>query len=133
MSTVSIGTNQLINCENPIVIMGTPLCSPKVDTEGVKLSFEISSPPSNTAVKVVDNQTIEGNVTVNADKKSASVTFNNTKLIEVIIEGDTAIVNLDLRPLSIHIYTDRNALYVGGSQLSGNIFTNCKNGIVIGG
>ncbi|MDP2689549.1 MAG: hypothetical protein Q8P48_05505 [Deltaproteobacteria bacterium] len=133
MSTVSIGTNLLIDCENPIVIMGKPLFTYKKDSEGIKLSFDISSPPSNTAIKVLDNQRMEGAVTINTGTKSASITFNNSKLIELIVEGDTAIVNLDLRPLSIHIYTDQNALYVGGSQLSGNIFTNCKNGIAIGG
>ena len=54
------------------------------------------------------------------------------KLLEMSVEGDTIVINLDLRPVELPIYTDLNALHVGGSQLSQNIIKQSINGISIG-
>ncbi|MBI5467764.1 MAG: hypothetical protein HY891_01415 [Deltaproteobacteria bacterium] len=129
---ISIGTNLIEDCTNAIVISGTPLFSYKPEPDGIKLSFDIASPPASTPIKVEENKVIAGDISVKANKNTVFIELDSVKLIELHYEGDTAIVSLDLRPLSLHIYSDTNALYIGGATLSENIIKNCTNGIGIG-
>ncbi|MEW6213599.1 MAG: hypothetical protein AB1478_00100 [Nitrospirota bacterium] len=132
MSRVILGTNLIEDCGTVMTISGTPLFSYKVEPDEVKLSFNIPSPPANTEVRVEDNVICRGNVVVKADQNSATISHGDVKLLHLSIEGDTAIVHLDLRPLGLRIYTDSNALHIGSSQLSQNIIKQCTNGIAIG-
>ena len=132
MNQIVIGTNVIEDCENAIIISGNPLFSYRMENETILFSFKVSSPPANTEIQIKDNVIQKGAVTLNADSKSVVVKLENSLLIELLIEGDTAHVNLDLRPLGLYIYTDKNSLHVGGSQLSQNIIKQCTNGIVVG-
>ena len=110
----------------------TPLFLYKMEPGGIKISFSIYSPPAKIAIQVEDNLKMKGDVEVKTGKNYAAVKMGKKKLLELSIEGDTAVINLDLRPLGLHIYTDLNALHVGGAQLSQNIIKQCRNGISIG-
>ena len=132
MSQIVIGTNVIEDCDNAIIISGNPLFSYRMENETVLFSFNVSSPPATTEIQIKDNVIQKGTVTLNADSKSIVVKLENSLLIELSIEGDSANVNLDLRPIGLHIYTDKNSLHVGGSQLSQNIIKECTNGIVVG-
>ncbi len=132
MKRFEIGTNLIEDCETPVAIAGVPLFSCKVGSDGIKLTFKVDSPPANTAIEVEDNEVKKGNVEINAEKHSASISLDNTKLIEVVLRNDTAIIQLDLRPLGLHVYSDKNALHIGGAQLSYNTIRECKTGIAIG-
>lgn len=132
MSKIIIGTNIIEDCINPIVISGVPLFSYKLESDIIKLSFQVNSPPANTTIKLVDNEKIQGDVDLTIDNKTATLKFGEKTLIEINLENETAHVNLDLRPIALHIYSDDKALYVGGSQLSGTVIKNCTNGIGIG-
>lgn len=138
MKKIVIGANIFENCTNPIVIFGMPLFSLKKDSESLKLSFNVPAPPNKTSVKIEDNKILEGNINIRVDANTASVFLRSNdskpdaKIFEIILKDDVAWVNFDLRPLSLHIYTNQNALFIGGSQLSGNTFAECENGIVIG-
>ncbi len=137
MKRVILGSNIFENCENIIVVFGTPLFSYSIDAQ-VKLSLKISSPPAKIPIHIENNDKIEGNVTIKSDDKSASISLNlpeskgEKQLLELFIDSGTAHINLDLRPLGLNIYSDKSAFHVGGSQLSGNVFKNCANGIAIG-
>ncbi|HAO94064.1 MAG: hypothetical protein A2X93_08970 [Deltaproteobacteria bacterium GWC2_56_8] len=137
MKRAILGSNTFEDCGNIIIVFGTPLFSYTIDGQ-VKLSFKVLSPPANTPIHIENNDKIAGNVTVKADDKSASISLNlpeskaANKLIDLSIDNGTAHINLDLRPLGLNIYSDKNAFHVGGSQLSGNVFKNCANGIAIG-
>lgn len=132
MSRIVIGTNVIEDCENAIIISGKPLFSYRLDNETMLFSFNVSSPQATTVIQIKDNVIQEGKVTLKADSKSITVKLGNLLLMELLIKGDTAHVNLDLRPLGLHIYTDKNALHVGGSQLSENTIKQCTNGIEVG-
>lgn len=132
MSRIVIGTNVIEDCENPVIISGNPLFSYRMEKESLLFSLNISSPPANTEIRIKDNEIQKGAVSLEANSKSVAVKLESSPLIELLMDGETAQVNLDLRPLGIHIYTDKNALHVGGSQLSQNIIKECKNGIVVG-
>jgi len=137
MKRAILGSNTFEDCGNIIIVFGTPLFSYTIDGQ-VKLSFKVLSPPANTPIHIENNDKIAGIVTVKADDKSASISLNlpeskaANKLIDLSIDNGTAHINLDLRPLGLNIYSDKNAFHVGGSQLSGNVFKNCANGIAIG-
>ncbi len=132
MNRVILGTNLIEDCGTVMTISGAPLFSYKVEPDGVKLSFNILSPPADTEVRIEDNVIRRGNVAVKADQSSVTISRDDIKLLHLSIEGDTAIVHIDLRPLGLRIYTDSNALHIGGSQLSQNIIKQCANGIAIG-
>jgi len=132
MKRILLGSNLFEDCENVLIISGTPLFSCKMEHGGLKISFNVYSPPAKTAIQVEDNLKMKGDVEVKTGKNYAAVKMGKKKLLELSIEGDTAVINLDLRPLGLHIYTDLNALHVGGAQLSQNIIKQCRNGISIG-
>jgi hypothetical protein len=132
VNRVILGTNLIEDCGTVMTISGAPLFSYKVEPDGVKLSFNILSPPADTEVRIEDNVIRRGNVAVKADQSSVTISRDDIKLLHLSIEGDTAIVHIDLRPLGLCIYTDSNALHIGGSQLSQNIIKQCTNGIAIG-
>lgn len=132
MKRALLGSNVFEDCENVLIISGTPLFSYKIEHGGLKISFNISSPPAKTSVQVEDNLKKKGVVEVKTGKKYAAIKMGKKNLLELSIEGDTAVINLDLRPLGLSIYTDPNALHVGGSQLSQNIIKQSRNGISIG-
>jgi hypothetical protein len=132
VNRVILGTNLIEDCGTVMTISGAPLFSYKVEPDGVKLSFNILSPPADTEVRIEDNVIRRGNVAVKADQSSVTISRDDIKLLHLSIEGDTAIVHIDLRPLGLRIYTDSNALHIGGSQLSQNIIKQCTNGIAIG-
>ncbi|MEE8330089.1 MAG: hypothetical protein V3R54_09190 [Thermodesulfovibrionia bacterium] len=132
MNRIVIGTNVIEDCENAIIISGKPLFSYRLDNETMLFSFNVSSPQATTVIQIKDNVIQKGKVTLKADSKSVTVKLGNLLLMELLIKGDTAHVNLDLRPLGLHIYTDKNALHVGGSQLSENTIKQCTNGIEVG-
>ncbi|MBI4950295.1 MAG: hypothetical protein HY955_09150 [Deltaproteobacteria bacterium] len=137
MKRAILGSNIFEDCGNIMVVFGTPLFSYSIDGQ-VKLSFKVLSSPATPPIHIENNDKIAGNVTVKADDKSVSIWLNlpeskvEKKLIELSIDNGTAHISLDLRPLGLNIYSDKNAFHVGGSQLSGNVFKNCANGIVIG-
>lgn len=132
MNRIVIGTNVIEDCENAIIISGKPLFSYRLDNETMLFSFNVSSPQATTVIQIKNNVIQKGKVTLKADSKSVTVKLGNLLLMELLIKGDTAHVNLDLRPLGLHIYTDKNALHVGGSQLSENTIKQCTNGIEVG-
>jgi len=132
MNRIQLGSNLFEDCENVLIISGTPLFSYKVEPGGIKLSFNVYSPPAKTAIQVEDNLKKKGDVEVEIGKNYAVIKIGKKKLLELSVEGDTAVINLDLRPLGLHIYTDPNALHVGGTQLSQNIIKQSRNGISIG-
>lgn len=132
MKRILLGSNLFEDCENVLIISGIPLFSYKMEHGGIKISFNIYSPPARTAVKIEDNLKIKGDVEVETERNYAAVMVGKKKLLEMSLEGETTVINLDLRPLGLPIYTDTNALHVGGSQLSQNIIKQCKNGISIG-
>lgn len=132
MKRILLGSNVFEDCENVLIISGTPLFSYKIAPGGLKISFSISSPPAKTAIQVEDNLKKKGDVEVKTGKNYATVKMGKKMLLELSIEGDTAVINLDLRPIGLHIYSDPNALRVGGSQLSQNIIKQSRNGISIG-
>lgn len=132
MNRIVIGTNVIEDCENAIIISGKPLFSYRLDNETMLFSFNVSSPQATTVIQIKNNVIQKGKVTLKADSKSVTVKLGNLLLMELLIKGDTAHVNLDLRPLGLHIYTDKNALHIGGSQLSENTIKQCTNGIEVG-
>lgn len=132
MNRIQLGSNLFEDCENVLIISGTPLFSYKVEHGGIKISFNLYSPPAKTAIQVEDNLKKKGDVEVKTGKKYADIKMGKRKLLELSIEEDTAVINLDLRPLGLNIYTDPNALHVGGTQLSQNVIKHSRNGISIG-
>ena len=132
MKRVLLGSNLFEDCENALIISGTPLFSYKIEPAGIKISFSISSPPAKTSIQVEDNLKKKGDVEVKTGKNYATIKMGKKNLLELSIEGDTAVINLDLRPLGLSVYTDPNALHVGGSQLSQNVIKQSRNGISIG-
>ena len=132
MNRIQLGSNLFEDCENVLIISGTPLFLYKVEHGGIKISFNLNSPPAKTAIQVEDNLKKKGDVEVKTGKKYADIKMGKKKLLELSIEADTAVINLDLRPLGLNIYTDPNALHVGGTQLSQNIIKHSRNGISIG-
>ena len=132
MKRILLGSNLFEDCENVLIISGTPLFSYKIAPDGLKISFSISSPPAKTSIQVEDNLKKKGDVEVKTEKNYVAVKMGKKKLIEMSIERATAVINLDLRPLGLSIYTDPNALHVGGSQLSQNVIKQSRNGISIG-
>lgn len=132
MTRVILGTNSIENCESAITIAGVPLFSYKIDGDKVSLTFNISSPPANTEIQIKDNKIHKKEITLETKPNFVSVKLRGALLIELLIEKDSAIVNLDLRPIGINIYTDANALHIGGSQLSQNVISQCTDGIVVG-
>lgn len=132
MSRVILGTNIIEDCNTVMTISGTPLFLYRVEPDGVKLSFNILSPPANTEIRIEGNVIDRGNAVVKADQNSVTISHGDVKILHLSIEGDAAIVHIDLRPLGLRIYTDSNALHIGGSQLSQNIIKKCANGIAIG-
>jgi|SRR3989304_4623866 len=135
---ISIGTNTIENCRNAISVSGFPLFDYKSTPEGIKINFRISSPPASVSIHIDENKILEGtNVELTADKNSAHIFLKSSeskkiKLFELFLQNDIATINLDLRPISLHMHTDTNALYIGGAQLSENIIKNCTDGIAIG-
>lgn len=132
MNRIQLGSNLFEDCENVLIISGTPLFTIKVEHGGIKISFNLNSPPAKTAIQVEDNLKKKGDVEVKTGKKYADIKMGKKKLLELSIEADTAVINLDLRPLGLNIYTDPNALHVGGTQLSQNVIKHSRNGISIG-
>ena len=132
MKRILLGSNLFEDCENVLIISGTPLFSYKIAPDGLKISFSISSPPAKTSIQVEDNLKKKGNVEVKTGKNYAAIKMGKKNLLELSVEGDTAVINLDLRPLGLSIYTDPNALHIGGSQLSQNVIKQSRNGISIG-
>jgi hypothetical protein len=132
MSRVILGTNIIEDCKTVMTISGTPLFSYRMEPDGVKLSFNILPPPANSEIRIEGNVIGRGNVVVKADQSSVTINRGDVKLLHLYIEGETAVVHLDLRPLGLRIYTDSNALYIGSSQLSQNTIKQCTNGIAIG-
>ena len=132
MNRIKLGSNLFEDCENVLIISGTPLFSYKVERGGIKISFNLYSPPAKTDVHVEDNLKKKGDVEVKIGKNYADIKMGKKKLLELSIEKGVTVINLDLRPLGLHIYTDPNALHVGGTQLSQNIIKHSKNGISIG-
>src|SRR3972149_9407242 len=106
MKHVLLGSNLFEDCENVLIISGTPLFSYKTEPAGLKISFSISSPPAKTSIQVEDNLKKKGDVEVKTEKNYVAVKMGKKKLIEMSIERDTAVINLDLRPLGLSIYTD---------------------------
>ncbi|MBI5193064.1 MAG: hypothetical protein HZA08_06435 [Nitrospirae bacterium] len=132
MNRIQLGSNLFEDCENVLLISGTPLFSYSVEPDGIKLSFNVYSPPAKTAIQVEDNLKKKGDVEVKIGKNYADITMGKKKLFELYVEVDSVVINLDLRPIGLHIYTDPNALHVGGTQLSQNIIKQSKHGISIG-
>ncbi|NCO68280.1 MAG: hypothetical protein COY75_08120 [Nitrospirae bacterium CG_4_10_14_0_8_um_filter_41_23] len=132
MSRITIGTNLIEDCDTAITISGVPLFSYKREQKKVSLSFDVPCPPATKEIQIKDNIVLKGDVTLKVDSNSASVKLGDSLLIELLVKGDTTIVNLDLRPLGLRIYTDSNAFYIGSSQLSQNIIKQCAKGITIG-
>ena len=132
MKRVLLGSNLFEDCENVLIISGTPLFSYKAEPARIKISFSISSPPAKTSIQVEGNLKKKGNVEVKTGKNYAAIKMGKKNLLELSVEGDTAVINLDLRPLGLSIYTDPNALHIGGSQLSQNVIKQSRNGISIG-
>ena len=132
MSHIIIGTNSIEDCDIAITISGIPLFSYKIEQGKVSLSFNVPCPPATKEIQIKDNIVQKGEVTLKTDLNSASVKLGDSLLAELFVKGDTAIAQLDLRPLGLRIYTDSNALYIGSSQLSQNIIKQCTNGIAIG-
>ncbi len=132
MSRITIGTNLIEDCDTAITISGVPLFFYKIEQKKVSLSFDVPCPPATKEIQIKDNVVLKGDVTLKADSNSASVKLGDSLLIELLVKGDTTIVNLDLRPLGLRIYTDSNAFYIGSSQLSQNIIKQCAKGIAIG-
>src|SRR4030065_2120070 len=132
MNRLQLGPNLFEDCENVLIISGTPLFLYKVEHGGIKISFNLCSPPAKTAIQVEDNLKKKGDVEVKTRKKYADIKMGKKKLLELSIEADTAVIKLDLRPLGLNIYTDPNALHVGGTQLSQNVIKHSRKGILIG-
>lgn len=134
MKSIYIGTNLIEDCANPLVISGIPLFSYKSDSEGIKITFNVSSPPANTTIQIEENKVLKGSVNIKIDKKSAVIRLGDKNIFELIVVADDSVkINLDLRPIGLLIYNDENTLYVGGARLSSNVIKNCTNGIAIGG
>src|SRR4030067_2962283 len=132
MNRIQLRSNLFEDGENVLIISGTPLFTIKVEHGGIKISFNLYSPPAKTAIQVEDNLKKKGDVEVKTGKKYADIKIGKKKLLELSIEEDTAVINIDLRTLWINIYTDPNALHVGGTQLSQNVIKHSRNGILIG-
>lgn len=136
MKKLIIGTNLIEDCEYPFVIASTPLFSYSTDTEGIKINFDVNSPPAKSSIHVKNNQIIEGHVEIKTDHEKASISLlgekKNINIFELFIEKEIATIKIDLRPLALHIHTDNNALNIGGAQLSGNVIKHCTNAIYVG-
>ncbi|MBI5194970.1 MAG: hypothetical protein HZA10_01465 [Nitrospirae bacterium] len=132
MTRVILGTNAIENCDSAITIAGVPLFSYKIDGDKISLTFNISSPPATAEIQIIDNIVYKGEITLKTAPNSVFVKFRDNLLIDLLINVDSAIVNLDLRHIGINIYTDTNALHIGGSQLSQNVISQCSSGIVVG-
>lgn len=131
MSRIIIGTNIIEDCDNAITISNVPLFSYKMEQGKISLSFDVPCPPATNEIKIKDNIIHKGDVTLETDSNYASVKLGDSLLIELSVKEEATIVNLDLRPLGLRIYTDSYSLHVGNSQLSQNVIKQCTKGIVI--
>ena len=134
MTRLLLGTNTIENCDNALVIAGTPLFSYRKADDKPSISFRISSPPASMEIDVRDNIVHKGNVIVDIDAISSKlmIKLGDRVIMNLSLRDDEAIVNLDLRPLGLLIFTDHQALHIGGSQLSQNTLKECTNAIVVG-
>jgi hypothetical protein len=129
MTEIVLGTNRFVDCEQVVVIDGTPLFSVRTDEDRSLLaSLDIASPPARQPVKVRENNVLSGSVRVETREDETLVLLQESCLLSARRTKGGFDVSLDLRPVGLGIYSDANSLHLGASAFSGNWF-HSKTGI----
>lgn len=120
MSTFIVGTNRFEDCETLIAHRGTPVLIINVGEGGIKLDLRI---PVGGKLLVIDqNQVAEGDAQIVSTPQMVSVVSDDTLVVHAVqLAEGSVLVDLDLRPLGVAIYTDAGGLFVAGSRLAKNL------------
>lgn len=133
MTTFTVGTNRIEDCEYVLAIRDEPLFSVDLPDGRPLLTVILSSPPATNAIHIERNQVRVGNVAVREQDAATAILQNDHMLIRVTVTGENDLtVDLDLRPIGLNVYTDHASLRVGGATLAGNVIRGCRVAINIG-
>ena len=133
MSVVLIGGNRFIDCRSILAYRGSPLLQVSVNP----LRVELVTPdnlPSGRAVRVDQNaQGPAPDVRVMATSQSSAIFWQDYPLVlAALVEAETALVKLDLRPLGINIYDDIAGLHIGTNVFAHNEVSHAAVAINLG-
>ncbi len=119
MTKILIGTNLFDRCDALVAHKGEPLLVITVDGEQVHISLRI--PEGGVPLQIKDNSVLEGDAQVVEAPKMTSVIVGDTLVVHaVFVEQGTILVQIDLRPLRLDVYTDASGLHIAGNQLARN-------------
>ena len=128
---IELGGNVFEECETPISIGENHLfdISPRANGT-IVVSLDVPSPPAAIRILVRENLVQEGAVEVRSDLVSLSLLLRITLVLHVRRQPEaTFVVDLDLRPAGLSIFTDEAGLHLGTALLARNHIRGCKVGI----
>lgn len=124
MTTIACGSNRFVDCPVIIGIRGRPLLSIVANPPRVSLTTPAEL-RSGRSVQVRDNQSEapDGNVRVVATDKSVAIFWGEDALvIATLLEPETIVLKIDLRPVGMNLFEDAAGLHIGGNTIVGNLF-----------
>ncbi|EAR07334.1 hypothetical protein [Reinekea blandensis] len=132
--TLVFCSNTLVNGKVPISISGD---IPILIGQGSKLKIWINLLSQNKSGKtrpiVRESLSLHPQVQIDQTPERTKIFANKELLVEVIKKSsnEADVIHLDLRPIGISIFGDKDGLNVGNQTMSGNTFSNvdCMVGI----
>lgn len=144
VKTVMIGTNSFSGTDAPLVLAHAPVFRFAVESDqpgalgNPLVSMCVKAPPAAVYLDVQENRVAthagDSVPTVVTRAHGVTVSLDGHVLLDAELRAANVVevVSLDLRPLGLAVTADRQALRLGGSHFSGNVFVNGA-GIDLGG
>jgi hypothetical protein len=137
MGSVIIGTNKISNCRVLVGVKDQPLL--QVTFSPFRVSLKLPRDlPSRISFEIIDNVINEGlapdpDLRIVASETNVSVFWKDLLILSgTLLDGDTAHLKLDLRPVGLAIYDDPEGLHIGKNLLARASFENCMTAISLG-
>jgi hypothetical protein len=137
--TILIGSNRFTECASIISYMNLPLL--QILSDPLRATLRIppdrGTPP---ALTIEENRIVSPSadptpqeLKVNSDRNSLTVLYKDVPLLlATMVDRETIVVHVDLRPVGLNIYDDAGGLHIGTNALQRNSFSRCNSAISLG-
>jgi hypothetical protein len=119
---VLLGRNRLVGCESVLTYKGMSIVTVRFDPLRVEL-ITTGKPPSLRAVRVDREGERPGSrVRTVATPRSFAILWGERPLaVATLLDAETALLKMDLRPLGLPVYDDDDGLHIGKQVFAGNV------------
>ncbi len=119
---VLLGRNRLVGCESVLAYRGLPIVTVRFDPLRVELNTAGRSSPLRTVRVDQENERTGNRVRTVATPRSFAILWGERPLaVATLLDAETALLKMDLRPLGLPVYDDDDGLHIGKQVFAGNV------------